>query len=153
MLITVLYLSLLLNSGLTVNVLQSGDQVSRPGVTVILECSPGPGFTLQTIFMYWYRQKHYAAPVEFLLSEIDFSVGHFQSIINKDKNRFSLQIDEVFLNDSSRYYCVASHSDAQRPDRRHKCYAAVGVCENINTLKETVSVTLEVKPTLEKEQN
>ncbi|XP_060938165.1 M1-specific T cell receptor beta chain-like [Limanda limanda] len=109
MLITVLYLSLLLNSGLSVNVLQSADQVSRPGVTVILECSPGPGFSLQTIFMYWYRQKHYAAPIEFLLSELDFSVGHFQSITDQNKNRFSLQNDEVFLNDSSRYYCVASH--------------------------------------------
>ncbi|XP_069391536.1 T-cell receptor beta-2 chain C region isoform X7 [Paralichthys olivaceus] len=109
MLITVLYLSLLLNSGLTINVLQSGDQVSQPGVKVILECSLGPGFSMQFLFMYWYRQNHYAAPIEYLLSELDFSEGHFQMSIDQDKNYFSLEIDEVFLNDSSIYYCVVEH--------------------------------------------
>ena len=33
--------------------MQSGNQVSQPGVTVILECSLGPGFRLQIILMYW----------------------------------------------------------------------------------------------------
>ncbi|XP_022606296.1 uncharacterized protein LOC111225599 [Seriola dumerili] len=110
MLVAVLYLSLLLNSGLTVVVLQSGDQVSHPGVTVTLECSLGPGFDMSSYTMLWYRQNHYRAPVEFLLTEFDQSVVHFQSSLDRAKNDFSLQIPEVFLNDSSIYYCAASHN-------------------------------------------
>ncbi|GLD47691.1 uncharacterized protein AKAME5_000180400 [Lates japonicus] len=103
-------------AGLTVVVLQSGDQVSHPGVTVMMECSMGPGLSMGSYTMYWYRQNHYGAPLEFLTKEYDQTVGHFQSSIDTSKNYFSLQITELFLNDSSTYYCAASHSDENRPD-------------------------------------
>ncbi len=103
-------------AGLTVVVLQSGDQISHPGVPVTLECSMGPGFSMSSYTLYWYRQNQYMAPIEFLTKEYDQDVGHFQSSINTSKNNFSLQISELFLNDSSTYYCAASHSDAHRPD-------------------------------------
>uniref|UniRef100_A0A4W6CMN9 Ig-like domain-containing protein n=1 Tax=Lates calcarifer TaxID=8187 RepID=A0A4W6CMN9_LATCA len=65
--------------------------------------------------MYWYRQNHHGAPVEFLTKEYDQTVGRFQSSLDTAKNNFSLQITEL-PNDSSTYYCAASHSDENRPD-------------------------------------
>ncbi|KAG7509959.1 immunoglobulin lambda-1 light chain-like [Solea senegalensis] len=117
MLITILYLSLILQSGLTIVVLQSGDQVSRPGLTVKLDCSLGPGFSMGSQTMYWYRQHHYGAPVEFLTKEYDQTAGRFQSNINSNKNSFPLNISELNVNDSSTYYCAASHSDAHAPGK------------------------------------
>ena len=105
-------------AGLSVVVLQSGDQMSHPGDTVMLECSMGPGFSMISYTMLWYRQNHYGVQMEFLLTQYDQPVGHFQSSIDASKNNFSLQITELFLNDSSTYYCAASHSDAHRPDSR-----------------------------------
>ncbi|XP_071355040.1 T cell receptor beta chain MC.7.G5-like [Trachinotus anak] len=116
MLITVLHLSLILHSGLAVVILQSGDQVTHKGITVTLECSMGQGLSMGSHTMYWYRQNHHGAPVEFLSKEYDTTVGHFQSSIDTSKNSFSLQITELLLNDTSTYYCAASHSDAHRPD-------------------------------------
>ncbi|KAK2826658.1 hypothetical protein Q5P01_020872 [Channa striata] len=116
MLASGLYLSLLLHSGLSVVVLQSGDQILRPAATVTLDCRMGPGLSMGSHTMYWYRQNHYGAPVEFLSKEYDQTVGHIQSSIDTSKNKFSLQITELFVNDSSTYYCAASHSDAHRPD-------------------------------------
>uniref|UniRef100_A0A4W6FT43 Ig-like domain-containing protein n=1 Tax=Lates calcarifer TaxID=8187 RepID=A0A4W6FT43_LATCA len=96
--------------------LQSGDQVSHPGATVMMECSMGPGFSMGSYTMYWYRQNHHGAPVEFLTKEYDQTVGRFQSSLDTAKNNFSLQITELHPNDSSTYYCAASHSDENRPD-------------------------------------
>nr|XP_046269351.1 uncharacterized protein LOC124072176 [Scatophagus argus] len=110
MLVTVLYLSLLLHSGLSVVVLQAGDQMSHPGVTVTLECSMGQGFSMSSYTMYWYRQNHYGAPVQYLTREYDQTEGRFQSSIDASKNFFSLQITELLPNDSSTYYCAASHT-------------------------------------------
>ncbi|CAB1450320.1 unnamed protein product [Pleuronectes platessa] len=115
MLVTLIYLSLLLQSGLAVVVQQSGDQVSRPGDKVMLECSLGQGFIMTSYTMYWYRQNHYAAQVEFLTKEHDQSEGRLQSTIAASKNNFSLQITDLLLTDSSTYYCAASHSDAHGP--------------------------------------
>lgn len=103
-------------AGLTVVVLQSGDQMSHQGVTVMLECSMGPGFSMGSYTMLWYRQNHYRAPLEFLIKEYDKTAGHFQASLDTSNNNFSLQITGLFLNDSSTYYCAASHSDAHRPD-------------------------------------
>lgn len=77
-----------------------------------LQCSMGQGFSMASQTMLWYRQNRYEAPIEFLIKEYEESVGHFQSSIDTSKNSFSLQITELFLNDSSTYYCAASHSDA-----------------------------------------
>ncbi|XP_076605153.1 M1-specific T cell receptor beta chain-like [Chaetodon auriga] len=89
---------------------ESGDQISHPGVTVMLQCSMGPGISMSSYTMLWYRQNHHRAPLEFLITEFDQTVGHFQASIDTSKNNFSLQITELFLNDSSTYYCAASHT-------------------------------------------
>lgn len=102
------------SAGLTVVVLQSGDQISLSGVTVTLECRMGPGVSMSSYTMLWYRQKHYGAPVEFLIKEFDETAGRFQALIDASKNNFSLQFTELSLHDSSTYYCAASHSDAHR---------------------------------------
>uniref|UniRef100_A0A3Q1K831 Ig-like domain-containing protein n=1 Tax=Anabas testudineus TaxID=64144 RepID=A0A3Q1K831_ANATE len=86
--------------------LQSRDQLSHPGLTVMLECSMGPGFSMSSYTMLWYRQKHYRAPLEFLLTEYDQSEGHFQLNIHGAKNNFSLRITDLYFNDSSTYYCA-----------------------------------------------
>lgn len=54
--------------------------------------------------------------MEFLIREYQETVGHYQSLLDAAKNSFSLQISKLFLNDSSTYYCAASHSDAHRAD-------------------------------------
>lgn len=77
----------------------------------------GPGISMISYTMFWYRQHHYGAPVEFLIKEHEQKSGHFQSSIDASKNSFTLEISELLLNDSSTYYCAASHSDAHRADR------------------------------------
>lgn len=103
-------------AGLAVVVLQSGDQTSHPGHTVSFVCNMGQGVSMGSYTMLWYRQTHRGAPLDFLSKEYDQTTGHFQSSIDTSRNNFSLQITEVLLNDSSTYYCAASHSDAQGPD-------------------------------------
>uniref|UniRef100_A0A3Q1J3F5 Ig-like domain-containing protein n=1 Tax=Anabas testudineus TaxID=64144 RepID=A0A3Q1J3F5_ANATE len=89
---------------------ESVNQLSHPGLTVMLECSMGPGFSMSSYTMLWYRQKHYRAPLEFLLTEYDQSEGHFQLNIHGAKNNFSLRITDLYFNDSSTYYCAARHT-------------------------------------------
>lgn len=140
MCIAVLYLSLLLHSGefseahnqcltncrlvkyypscsagLAVVVLQSDEQISLPGGRVTLECQMGPGVDMTSYTMLWYRQQQYRAPLEFLATEYDQNTGHLQASIDRSTNRFYLHITELFANDSSMYYCAASHSDVNRP--------------------------------------
>ncbi|KAL7380223.1 hypothetical protein ABVT39_014043 [Epinephelus coioides] len=67
---------------------------------------------MSSFTMYWYRQKHYGAPVEYLTREYQQNEEHFQSSIDTSKNSFTLKVPGLFLNDSSTYYCAASHSDA-----------------------------------------
>ena len=76
-------------TGLAVVVLQSGDQVSQLGDTVMLGCSMGPGLSMSSYTMFWYRQNHYGAPMVFLVKEYDQTVGHFQASIDTSKNNFS----------------------------------------------------------------
>uniref|UniRef100_A0A673BYH4 Ig-like domain-containing protein n=1 Tax=Sphaeramia orbicularis TaxID=375764 RepID=A0A673BYH4_9TELE len=98
--------------------LQPGDQCFQPGDTVTLKCSLGSGFDMSSYTMFWYRQGVYGAPLEFLTKEHDQSVGRIQSSIDGSKNSFTIQISELLLNDSSTYYCAASHSDANGPESR-----------------------------------
>ncbi|XP_072221987.1 M1-specific T cell receptor beta chain-like [Leuresthes tenuis] len=93
-------------SALPVVVLQSGDQTSPPGATVTLECRMGEGIDMSSYTMLWYRQNHHRAQVEFLIKEHEKTVGRFHSSIEATKNSFSLQITELFVNDSSTYYCA-----------------------------------------------
>ncbi|XP_042356672.1 T cell receptor beta chain MC.7.G5-like [Plectropomus leopardus] len=111
MFVSVLCLLLLSHSALTVVVLQSGDQISQPGLMVTFECSMGPGLSMGSYTMYWYRQNHYGAPLEYLIKEYEQTAGHFKSSIDTSKNSFPLQITELLLNDSSTYYCAARHSE------------------------------------------
>lgn len=101
-------------SGLCVVVLQSGDQIFHPGDEVLLNCSLGSGSSMSSHTMLWYQQSTYGAQMEFLTKEYDPNVGHFQSFIEPTANTFSLQISELLLNDSSTYYCAASHSAAHK---------------------------------------
>ncbi|TKS87148.1 T-cell receptor beta-1 chain C region [Collichthys lucidus] len=112
MLLTVFYLTLLLHSGLTVVILQSEDQMCRSGVSVTLNCSLGQGFNMISFAMYWYRQHHYSAPIEFLVKEHEQTAGHFKASIEASKNKFCLQITELSVNDSSTYYCAARHNSS-----------------------------------------
>ncbi|KAL3968536.1 bone morphogenetic protein 8 [Sarotherodon galilaeus] len=87
----------------------SEDQMSDPGRTVMLECKMGSGFSMSSYTMFWYRQNHHGAPIEFLVKEYEKPVGRFESFINASNKLFSLQIIELHINDSSTYYCAASH--------------------------------------------
>uniref|UniRef100_A0A3P8SCB1 Ig-like domain-containing protein n=1 Tax=Amphiprion percula TaxID=161767 RepID=A0A3P8SCB1_AMPPE len=103
-------------AGLAVVVLQSGEQIHHPhhGDSITLECGLGQGFSMSSYTMLWYRQNHHGAQIEFLTKEYDKPLGRFQSSINTAENKFPLQISELVVNDSSIYYCAASHSDALR---------------------------------------
>lgn len=104
------------SAGFTVVVLQSGDQLSHPDAAVTLGCRMGPGFSMSSYTMLWYRQSSYRAPLEFLTKEYDEGAGRFQSLIDMSNNNFSLKITQLLPEDSSTYYCAASHSDANGAD-------------------------------------
>uniref|UniRef100_A0A3B5ATW1 Ig-like domain-containing protein n=1 Tax=Stegastes partitus TaxID=144197 RepID=A0A3B5ATW1_9TELE len=100
---------------ITVLVLQSGDQICHQRDPVMLECSLAKGFDMSSYTMHWYRQKNrHGAQIEHLITEYQDSSGRFKSSFNSAKTSFSLQIPDLFLNDSSVYYCAARHSDALR---------------------------------------
>lgn len=104
------------SAGFTVVVLQSGDQLSHPKVAATMGCRMGPGFSMSSYTMLWYRQSSYRAPLEFLTMEYAEGAGRFQPLLDASNNNFSLQITQLLPNDSSTYYCAASHSDADRAD-------------------------------------
>uniref|UniRef100_A0A668SAG6 Ig-like domain-containing protein n=1 Tax=Oreochromis aureus TaxID=47969 RepID=A0A668SAG6_OREAU len=87
----------------------SKDQMSDQGRTEMLECKMGSGFSMSSYTMFWYRQNHHRAPIEFLMREYEKPVGRLESFIDTSKNNFSLQITDT-------YYCAANHSDTHRPD-------------------------------------
>lgn len=101
--------------GLAVVVLQSGKQLSLPGGRVTLECRMGPGVNMNSYVMLWYRRQQSRAPLELLATEYDLNTGHLQASIDRSTNTFYLHITDLFANDSSTYYCAASHSDVKRP--------------------------------------
>lgn len=101
-------------AGLAVVVLQSGDVIVPSGAPATLDCSMAAGFSMSSYTMLWYRQDQAGAPLEFLATEYDGRQGRLQVSIQATKNLFSLGITEPLVNDSSRYYCAARHSEAQR---------------------------------------
>uniref|UniRef100_A0A8C5DJ28 Ig-like domain-containing protein n=1 Tax=Gouania willdenowi TaxID=441366 RepID=A0A8C5DJ28_GOUWI len=74
----------------------------------------GHSFTMSSYVMYWYRQTHYGASLEFLTSEYEQINGRFTSTHKAKQNSFTLEISDTLLSDSSTYYCAARHSDAHR---------------------------------------
>lgn len=100
------------SAGFTVVVLQSGDQLSHPDAAVTLGCRMGPGFSVSSYTMLWYRQSGYRAPLEYLTKEYAVEAGRFQPLLDAAQNNFSLEITQLLPEDSSTYYCAASHSDA-----------------------------------------
>lgn len=105
-------------AGFSVTVLQSADQISTPGAEETLECSVAEGYSMSSYTMLWYRQNHHGEQIQLLLTEYDKTAGRYQSSIEATINKFSLHISELHANDSSTYYCAASHSDACRPNTR-----------------------------------
>nr|XP_020514299.1 uncharacterized protein LOC110002957 [Labrus bergylta] len=134
MFIIVLSLFLLLHSGLSVVVNQSGTQTSQPGLTADFRCSLE--FSMSSYTMLWYRQAHHGAAVEFLIKEHDQPQGRFEATINIFKNIFTLKVTDLILSDSSTYFCAA----------RHKKLSANTVCRS-NLQRDTrskVSVSSEL---------
>ncbi|MED6274635.1 hypothetical protein CHARACLAT_018298 [Characodon lateralis] len=115
MLVTVIFLSLLVSSGFSVTVLQSADQIFLSGAAATLECRVGTGYSMSSFIMLWYRQNHHEAQIDLLLTEYETNAGRYQTSIEAAKNKFSLNIPELNVNDSSTYYCAARHSDACKP--------------------------------------
>lgn len=108
-------------AGLAALVLQAGDQLSAPGDALTLGCSLGPGVSMSSYTMFWYRQHSRAAALEFVAREYAQSSGSFQTLIDPGRNNFSLLIPELSAQHGSTFYCAAHHSDA----------GAAGGCTNI----------------------
>lgn len=104
------------SAGFTVVVLQSGDQLSTPGAAATLECRMGAGVSMSSYTMLWYRQSSYGAPLEYLIKEYVDRAGRFEASFDESKKKFFLQISELVPEDSSTYYCAASHSDSDGAD-------------------------------------
>ncbi|XP_023208509.1 uncharacterized protein LOC102220450 [Xiphophorus maculatus] len=118
MLLTVIFLSLLASAGFSVTVLQSADQIASSDADATLECSVGAGFSMSSYTMLWYRQNRQGAEIQLLLAEYETTAGRYRSSLEAEKNKFSLSIPELKVNDSSIYYCAARHSDARGPNTR-----------------------------------
>ncbi|XP_023807706.1 uncharacterized protein LOC101170740 [Oryzias latipes] len=108
----VVYLSVLTHSALSVSILQSVDLLSPPGASVALECQMGPGLSMSSFTILWYRQNRPGAPIQLLLTEYEQTKDHFRASIDGPKNNFTLQIHDLSEDDSSIYFCAARHSDA-----------------------------------------
>ncbi|KAL0969461.1 hypothetical protein UPYG_G00227660 [Umbra pygmaea] len=75
--------------------LQPRHLFTLPGNTstspVSLRCSMGPGLSMSSYTMLWYRQIHYGGPVEFLIKEFDITLGRYQVTLDPSENWFILQ--------------------------------------------------------------
>ncbi|KAI9537745.1 hypothetical protein NQZ68_022407 [Dissostichus eleginoides] len=92
--------------------------MSQPGSKVTFECRMGDGLSMSSNTMFWYRQDHPGAAVQFLTKEYDEAAGNLVSSIDPSQNTFSLHISGLQLSDSSTYYCAAKHSAALRAETR-----------------------------------
>lgn len=63
--------------------------------------------------MYWYRQDHYGQPIQFIIKEYDKPSQNHEAILNTKDNMFSLTVFNLTAQDSSTYYCAASHSEVR----------------------------------------
>lgn len=113
-------------AGLATVVLQPGDAIVPSGASLTLNCSMGPGSSMSSYTMLWYRQERAGAPLQFLIKEYDKDQGRFSASIQPNKNHFSLSIAGLRVNDSSRYYCAARHSDTQSPRPCSNNYTTAG---------------------------
>ncbi|XP_038823581.1 M1-specific T cell receptor beta chain-like [Salvelinus namaycush] len=92
-------------------VLQPRQLLTLPGNTttsspVTLQCSLGPGISMSSYTMMWYRQVRYGGPVEFLIKEYEKTLGRYKEDLDTSENRFILQISELVVEDSGVYYCA-----------------------------------------------
>ncbi|XP_062325496.1 uncharacterized protein LOC134026615 [Osmerus eperlanus] len=81
---------------------------------VTLQCSVGPGLSMSSYTMLWYRQAGPGAPIEYLTKEYETPEGRLQPSIDTSSNSFTLRISELSPDDSSTYLCAASHSAAKQ---------------------------------------
>ncbi|XP_045065000.1 T cell receptor beta chain MC.7.G5-like [Coregonus clupeaformis] len=98
-------------------VLQPRDLLPLPGNTttsseVTLKCSLGPGFSMSSYTMMWYRQVRYGGPVEFLIKEYENTPGRHKVELVTSENMFILQISELVVEDSGVYFCAARGYEA-----------------------------------------
>uniref|UniRef100_A0A3P9LNC5 Ig-like domain-containing protein n=1 Tax=Oryzias latipes TaxID=8090 RepID=A0A3P9LNC5_ORYLA len=107
-----------LNSSL--RMLQSEDLLSHAGAPLTLQCRMGGGLSMGSHTMLWYRQNRHGAQLEFLIKEYQDTAGRFHSSINTNQNNFTLHLSGLLVNDSSTYFCAASHSDAPGQNQTHR---------------------------------
>uniref|UniRef100_A0A671RW73 Ig-like domain-containing protein n=1 Tax=Sinocyclocheilus anshuiensis TaxID=1608454 RepID=A0A671RW73_9TELE len=94
-------------------VLQSTRFISAlPGDKVTFDCSMAAGVSVSSYTMHWYRQDHYGQPIQFIIKEYDKTTQNYEAILNTKDNMFSLIVSNLTAQDSSTYYCAASHSQA-----------------------------------------
>ncbi|XP_067099458.1 T cell receptor beta chain MC.7.G5-like [Osmerus mordax] len=79
---------------------------------VTLQCSVGPGFSMSSYTMLWYRQAGPGAPIEYLTKEYETPEGRLQPSIDTSSNSFTLRISELSPDDSSTYLCAAKGFEA-----------------------------------------
>uniref|UniRef100_A0A673NLN4 Ig-like domain-containing protein n=1 Tax=Sinocyclocheilus rhinocerous TaxID=307959 RepID=A0A673NLN4_9TELE len=95
-------------------VLQSTRFISAlPGDKVTFDCSMAAGVSVSSYTMHWYRQDHYGQPIQFIIKEYDKTTQNYEAILNTKDNMFSLIVSNLTAEDSSTYYCAASHSEAR----------------------------------------
>uniref|UniRef100_A0A8C2G5T1 Ig-like domain-containing protein n=1 Tax=Cyprinus carpio TaxID=7962 RepID=A0A8C2G5T1_CYPCA len=95
-------------------VLQSTRFISAlPGDKVTFDCSMAAGVSMSSYTMYWYKQDHYGQAVQFIIKEYEKTPQNYEAIMNTKDNMFSLTVSNLTAQDSSTYYCAASHSEAR----------------------------------------
>uniref|UniRef100_A0A8C1T1T8 Ig-like domain-containing protein n=1 Tax=Cyprinus carpio TaxID=7962 RepID=A0A8C1T1T8_CYPCA len=95
-------------------VLQSTRFISAlPGDKVTFDCSMAAGVSMSSYTMYWYKQDHYGQAVQFIVNEYEKTTKNYEAILNTKDNMFSLTVSNLTAQDSSTYYCAASHSEAR----------------------------------------
>ncbi len=95
-------------------VLQSTQFISAlPGDTVTFDCSMAAGVSMSSYTMYWYKQDQYGQLIQFIIKEYDKPTQNYEAILNTKDNMFSLTVSNLTAQDSSTYYCAASHSEAR----------------------------------------
>uniref|UniRef100_A0A8C1KQ83 Ig-like domain-containing protein n=1 Tax=Cyprinus carpio TaxID=7962 RepID=A0A8C1KQ83_CYPCA len=95
-------------------VLQSTRFISAlPGDKVTFDCSMAVGVSMSSYTMYWYKQDHYGQAVQIIVNEYEKTTKNYEAILNTKDNMFSLTVSNLTAQDSSTYYCTASHSEAR----------------------------------------
>ncbi len=77
------------------------------------DCSMAAGVSMSSYTMYWYKQDQYGQLIQFIIKEYDKPTQNYEAILNTKDNMFSLTVSNLTAQDSSTYYCAASHSEAR----------------------------------------